>query len=33
VEVKKEIKVIKTEDQAGNTSIDTIVNTTDTIKR
>jgi K(+)-stimulated pyrophosphate-energized sodium pump len=33
VEVKKEIKVIKTEDQAGNTSIDTIVNTTDTIRR
>jgi K(+)-stimulated pyrophosphate-energized sodium pump len=33
VEVKKEIKVIKTEDQAGNTSVDTIVNTTDTIKR
>jgi K(+)-stimulated pyrophosphate-energized sodium pump len=33
VEVTKEIKVIKTEDQAGNTLIDTIVNTTDTIKR
>jgi K(+)-stimulated pyrophosphate-energized sodium pump len=33
VEVKKEIKVIKTEDQAGNTIIDTIVNTTDTIRR
>jgi K(+)-stimulated pyrophosphate-energized sodium pump len=33
VEVTKEIKVIKTEDQAGNTIIDTIVNTTDTIKR
>ena len=33
VEVKKEIKVIKSEDQAGNTTIDTIVNTTDTIRR
>jgi len=33
VEVTKEIQVIKTEDQAGNTSIDTIVNSTDTIKR
>lgn len=33
VEVTKEIKVIKTEDQAGNTIIDTIVNSTDTIKR
>jgi K(+)-stimulated pyrophosphate-energized sodium pump len=33
VEVQKEIKVIKTEDQDGNTSVDTIVNTTDTIKR
>ena len=33
VEVQKEIKVIKSEDQAGNTTIDTIVNKTDTIRR
>ena len=33
VEVQKEIKVIKSEDQAGNTTLDTIVNTTDTIRR
>ncbi|MFA5244251.1 MAG: sodium-translocating pyrophosphatase [Pedobacter sp.] len=33
VEVKQEIKVIKTEDPAGNVTIDTIVNKTDSISR
>lgn len=33
VEVKQEIKVIKTEDPAGNVTIDTIVNKTDSVSR
>lgn len=33
VEVKQEIKVIKTEDASGNATLDTIVNKTDTISR
>ncbi len=33
VEVRKEMKIINTVDQSGNTIIDTIINKTDTISR